>query len=232
MGVRKRLDEIGIGLMSTINEIFENIYLSDQWTHGSGPGSIKELNVPFLEFIGTFIRDNDVTNIVDVGCGDFQLFRQFEFEPAEYLGLDVVNSVVERNRREFGTPDVRFEDMPTDLASLPEADLYILKDILIHLDNVSSLELAASAVSKSKYTIFVNNFSHDVAEYNREICTGEFRAVDVTLAPFNFRAEEHFVFGKIWAYDPRLPKIFAMILQRRVWPGEKLVQLVRGKRPL
>lgn len=218
--------------MARISEKFEEIYSLDEWTHGSGPGSIRKFNVPFLEYITQILREHNVRTIVDVGCGDFQMFTQFDFRPARYLGLDVAGSVVERNQRKFGNFDVRFAIMPTNLSDLPEADLYIIKDVLIHLDNKTSVEIALSAVSKSNYVVFVNNVSNDAMDYNREIGIGDFRPVDVSLAPFDLEVIQHFVYGESWAYDPHLPKILAFLLRRRVWPGRKLVQLVRGKRPL
>lgn len=213
----------------SIGKVFEDIYFHNRWTHGSGPGSIRQLNTPFLSYLANFLSENDVKSLVDVGCGDFQLFEGFSFGPAAYLGLDVTRSVIARNKRAFEDSQIKFAAMPSDVSDLPAADLYIVKDVLIHLDNETSVKLINAVLQKGKAAIFVDNYSADAKSYNRDIVVGEFRPVDVSLAPFNLEVVECFLYGDAWAYDPRLPKFLARVLRKRVWPGRKHVQLVCGR---
>lgn len=211
-----------------ISQKFSKIYKADAWSNGSGPGSFSRLNHELFDFIRKFIARNNVSSMVDIGCGDFQLWRRFDFAECSYTGFDVVDSVVQKNAR-FARSHIKFERMPDNLGDLPFADLYFIKDVLIHLNNDEAARLVAIARARSKFSIFVNNTAAGNSNYNSEIQIGQFRPVDVSLQPFEAPVIESKVYGAAWAPDPRWPEPLARLLRRRVWPGEKHIQVVAGE---
>lgn len=231
MGIWKRVAEGVPEMMSNetkIGDRFLNIYRENEWSNGSGPGSFPQFNEPFLEYLENLISATAISSIVDIGCGDFQLWRGFHFRNCNYLGLDVVEQVVAENQK-FATESIKFRVMPSDLNELPEADLYVIKDVLIHLDNAESQRLIAAARRRSAMVLFVNNVDNVESNYNLDIEIGDFRPVDVSRSPFNLKVEHALVYGKASQYDPRWPSPLARLFRRRVWPGVKHVQLVRGE---
>jgi len=114
---------------------FSNIYASDAWTMGSGPGSLHAVNRPFIDFLTNFIHNNDVHSIVDFGCGDWQYMKSVDLSGVRYLGLDVVDDVLSMVRKRHGRSNISFARTPENLADIPEGDLIIFKDVLIHLGN-------------------------------------------------------------------------------------------------
>ena len=74
--------------------IFEHIYRNDLWHGGSGPGSFPEVNRPYVRFLQSFLLQNQIRSVVDLGCGDWQFSRGIDWGSTRYLGLDVVPHVL------------------------------------------------------------------------------------------------------------------------------------------
>jgi hypothetical protein len=212
------------------HDAFGSIYASDAWSLGSGPGSLPSVNAPFTEFLESFIRYNGVGRLVDFGCGDWQYMSQVDLACSDYLGLDVVDSVLAENARRYKRAQVRFAHTPSDLAELPDGDLILFKDVLVHLPNNYVTAALFQAQRKFRFILAVNGFSADPAAYNSDIQFGGFRPVDLSRAPFLIRCATVLRYGTLRVPDPRLPWLTAVLRRRFVWPGLKHVQLAFGER--
>lgn len=98
----------------------------------SGAGSEGEEGAYKAAYVSDFIRENAVTSVIDWGCGDGQVLALMDMHGADYLGVDVSFTIVERMRKAF--PDHEFvtsipagTDMPNELS--------ISMDVLFHLPN-------------------------------------------------------------------------------------------------
>ncbi|HVV17711.1 MAG TPA: class I SAM-dependent methyltransferase [Polyangia bacterium] len=167
----------------SVSEIFGEIYRNDRWNGGSGPGSLPGVNRPYVRFIQSMLRLNDVRTVVDLGCGDWQFSRGIDWGTTEYLGLDVVPHIVERNRRVYGTPSVSFAVAPPEANQLPSADLLLVKDVFQHLSNRRVQEHVA-VFPKFKYVLVTNCSKKSRHLLNTDIPDGGFRPLDLRLAPF------------------------------------------------
>src|SRR5689334_19166712 len=101
-----------------LRNAFDDIYRHDRWTHGSGPGSLPSSTIEYRAFVERFIKENDVRTVTDLGCGDWQSSRLMDWSGLHYVGFDVVDFIVERNREQFARENVRFE-LLTDISELP-----------------------------------------------------------------------------------------------------------------
>jgi SAM-dependent methyltransferase len=212
-------------------EPFQGIYASDSWALGSGPGSLSTINTPLIELLERFIRDNSVRRIVDFGCGDWQWMSQVDLAGTEYFGFDVVAGVLAKNAAAHKSQNVQFALTPDNLSDLPEGELIVFKDVLIHLPNAYVSELLAYARQKYRFILAINNETDNPSEYNSEIEFGGFRPVDLARPPFSMRCATVLRYGKLRVVDPRVPWIIAKLFRRFVWPGMKCVQLALGDRP-
>ena len=120
--------------------VFSEIYEKNLWggVRGefySGSGSDDVVTRPFAELVRAFIAERGICSVVDLGCGDFRVGRQIVGSALTYVGVDVVDRVVQRNNERFGTGGVSFvkRDITTDL--LPDAELCIVRQVLQHLPN-------------------------------------------------------------------------------------------------
>lgn len=166
---------------------FSTIYETGGWGRDalgrgtSGPGSTLAQGKAFVDFVQKFIDTHEINTIVDVGCGDWVLAQHIDWGDRDYLGIDVVASVIERNQVAHGTDKIHFAQLDGSKDPLPSGDLLICKDVFIHLPN-ANIQHILSESKKFKYCIFVNDTLGDV---NRDIKVGGFHPLDLTQQPFN-----------------------------------------------
>jgi hypothetical protein len=163
-----RRTERRFAAMSTA-EVFETIYKEGQWAYGesgplcSGLGSHDDAIVgPYVEavreFLGSLATPPDV---VDMGCGDFNVGSQLRDACAGYTACDIVPHVIERNRERFADRDVDFRvvDMVED--PLPAGDVVFIRMALQHLSNA---QIAAVVPKLSQYRWAVITEHHPVED--------------------------------------------------------------------
>ena len=166
---------------------FSTIYEQGLWGRDasgrgiSGPGSTLAQGKAFVDYVQSFIDTHEILSIVDIGCGDWVLAQHIDWGDRDYLGVDVVASVIERNQDMHGTDKIRFVQLDGCSEALPAGDLLICKDVLMHLSNANIQHILAQS-KKFKYCIFVND---TVGANNRDMTAGGFRPLDLTRAPFN-----------------------------------------------
>lgn len=119
-------------------EAFRRVYASKAWGNAgefdSGLGSIGNLADEYCRFVVDFIRSHNIKSVADLGCGDFRIGQRIMAESgADYVGVDIVPELIERNRRQFR--GVRFECLNLLTDNLPAADLCLIRQVFQHLSN-------------------------------------------------------------------------------------------------
>jgi hypothetical protein len=176
-------------------KVFENIYKNNGWGgQGSGPGSLPEVTKTYRKFIEKFIEKYKIKTIVDFGCGDWQFSKFINWSDADYLGYDVVESLIKHHSSTFEANNIKFAITPKEWNNLKNADLLLVKDVLQHLDNQSVVRFMNIAQNKYKYML-VANCTKPQDRLNLDIQTGDFRPLDIRKQPFNFNAKRvlHFI---------------------------------------
>ena len=167
---------------------FSDVYQNGSWGRNkfgeatSGPGSSLDQGLPFVRYVQNFLDSHDIQSIVDVGCGDWVLARQIYWGKRKYTGIDVVNSVIKKNKALYGSDTVQFLQLDAGLDSLPAGDLLICKDVLMHLPNSNVFHILNES-KKFKYCIYINDIQ--LGAKNTDIPTFGFRGLDLTKPPFN-----------------------------------------------
>lgn len=167
---------------------------SREWGLTSGPGSNPYDTIEYRAFLEKFIKMNGVRSVVDFGCGDWQFSRFIDFGSAQYLGLDVVEKLIEANTGRFASERVRFQLSPVDPASIPPGDLLIIKDVLQHLPNHQIMELQRVLFGRFRHVLLTNSYQKLSTQRNVEINVGQFRCLDLMSPPFSFRGAYIFEF--------------------------------------
>jgi SAM-dependent methyltransferase len=187
--------------------VFDNIYRRNLWGFGSGHGSLPRVTRGYRGFIEMFIRENRISSVVDVGCGDWQFSRLIDWGDASYLGVDLVPSVIDRNKRTFGTDRVSFATVAAGQTDFPRADLLIVKDVLQHMPTEAVQTFCAKVLPRYRYGLVTNCIipSHAV---NCDIGAGEFRPLDLRLVPYNVRATVAYSFEGPKTFSFRTFKMF------------------------
>ena len=167
-------------------EPFQRIYDEQLWGGGSGHGSRRTTTEPYRQLLQRLLTGNQVSRVVDLGCGDWQFSRLIDWEGIEYLGVDVVPAVIEANRQAYGREKIRFEYADVRTLRPPDADLYILKDVLQHWPDH---DIKAFLSRMAGRPMLVTN-STPTADHIDLDMPGEFRPLDLRRPPFNCAAQE------------------------------------------
>jgi SAM-dependent methyltransferase len=179
-----------VGEQEDAARVFGHIYEQDHWDGGSGVGSAPDATEAYRAVLAQLLPSADITSVVDVGCGDWQLGSLVDWSSVQYLGLDVVPAVIERNQSRFAKPGVRFELLDARLQPPPAADLLLAKDVLQHWSNADAAAFLRTNLRRYRYCLITNDVesTHWDGPVNQDVLLGEWRTMDVELQPFGHTA--------------------------------------------
>jgi len=172
---------------SDAQKIFTRIYARNSWRDAesrSGPGSTAGRTGLLRSRLSELIGELGVRSLLDVPCGDFNWMRLTELPGVEYLGADVVAELVRTNTLLYGGPGRKFVEIDMLRGPLPQADLVLCRDGLVHL-SFSDITSAILAIKKSRATyLLVTTFT--ACSRNIDVPTGDWRPLNLDLSPFHF----------------------------------------------
>ncbi|WP_299526522.1 methyltransferase domain-containing protein [Winogradskyella sp.] len=189
--------------------VMEQIYDQHLWggtefDFYSGDGSHSETFVkPYVEAVLDFFKshENNLT-VCDLGCGDFNIGKQlFQFTKT-YIAIDIVASLIERNKNQFIANHLKLYCLDISKDELPNADCIILRQVLQHLSNAEVFQIVKK-LSKYKYIILTEHIPNGEFIPNKDIISGQgirlkySSGVDVLKAPFNLKVKEERVLNDI-----------------------------------
>jgi hypothetical protein len=107
-----------------------------EYAGSSGEGSNVEFNEStYVPFLKKYIIDNNIKNIVDLGCGDFRCGKIiYDDLDIVYTGYDAYKKVIDHNSKYHSLPKYSFIhlDFFDKKESIINGDLCILKDVIQH----------------------------------------------------------------------------------------------------
>lgn len=119
----------------TAEETFSEIYRRGLWAGGSGTGSDERYSKAYSDFVVQFALERGVRRVVDVGCGDFRVGGRIAQAGFEYIGVDLVQEIIERHQSDFGGGRITFLCLDAITEKPPAADLCLIPQVLQHLSN-------------------------------------------------------------------------------------------------
>tara|TARA_R110000824_G_scaffold121647_4_gene277915 strand:- start:265 stop:927 length:663 start_codon:yes stop_codon:yes gene_type:complete len=178
-----------------MEEIFTNIYEKNIWGNNnneeylgsSGGGSDINYNLDtYIPFLKKFIIDNNIKNIVDLGCGDF-LCGELIYDDLNisYTGYDTYKKVIDYNTSIYSLPKYSFKhlDFATNKEDIIKGDLCILKDVLQHwnLKNIYTFLDYLIENKQFKYILICNCCNQKTD--NTDIKNGKWRPLSCNFLP-------------------------------------------------
>lgn len=177
---------------ANIENTFTRIYKTGEWKAPfgteSGPGSVKQLAKKYFAFLTSFVKRNNIQTILDLGCGDFNLMKHFDFTSVTYTGVDAVKHVIDSNVTRYSASNISFvhADITTHISE-QLYDLVIIKDVLQHLSNDQIIQTVKN-INYAKYILVYNDFGRNTP-HNNSIRAGECRTINLQKPPFSFKTE-------------------------------------------
>ena len=163
----------------------------------SGIGSHHpELVEPYIETVKSFLTSFETPLVVcDLGCGDFNVGKELVEHSRKYVAVDIVEELIERNRKMFKRENLEFHCLDIASDELPAGDCALLRQVLQHLSNLE-VKCVISKLSAFKYVILTEHLPEGDFIPNKEIISGQGirlkkqSGVDLLAPPFNLKIKE------------------------------------------
>ena len=144
-------------------EIFNKIYKEGRWGENkigdsiSGIGSHDDVVIkPYIFKVSKFLLDIKPSIIVDLGCGDFNIGKNFVNKCEKYIACDVSSEILDRNKEVFSSfKNVDFKLLDLSSNNLPKGDICFVRQVLQHLSNsdINSFVSNLNANKPYKYLV-------------------------------------------------------------------------------
>ena len=180
---------------------FSYIYKSKYWQNIkngslSGGGSNEVSTSIIKSELKKFIKENDIKSIVDIPCGDWQWMSKINLDNINYMGCDVVEDLITSNISIYKKNNINFSIKNIIKDNLPNADLLIIRDLLVHLDDIDII-LCLENIKKSNYRyIGITNYpklkNNNKRLFGDSLRLGDkWRAINLSRAPYNLPNPTH-----------------------------------------
>jgi hypothetical protein len=179
--------------------IFERAFEGPAWgsrESRSGDGSELGATETLRYYLPDLCRRLGIRTIFDGPCGDWNWMRHVDLTNIDYVGADLVRSLIVDNQNRFSRPGVRFIVADLTRDPLDRADLILCRDCWVHL---SFRDIAAMLENfrRSGATWLLVSDSPGT-ERNYDKLTGlSWRYLNLCRPPFNFppaveRRKDHY----------------------------------------
>ncbi len=170
----------------TAQQVFESIYQKNAWWNeetSSGEGSEIAQTQQVSRLLPGLLQKYSVKTLLDLPCGDFNWMSRLDLPIDRYIGADIVHDLVRRNQERFASDKVSFRRIDLTRDPLPDADLILCRDCLVHL-SYDMLKLVFENLQRSGI-MYLLTTTYPETRSNRDIVTGGWRKLDLRRPPFN-----------------------------------------------
>jgi hypothetical protein len=179
----RRLAQIG-----NTEDRFTHIFEKNKWKDSescSGAGSSLAATGAIRQALPRLLEELEVATLLDAPCGDYNWFQHIDLGPqVHYIGSDIVKGIVDTNREQFADDTTSFVHADISTDALPDADLWLCRDCLIHLSYVS-IQRTLENFQRSNIRYWLTS-THASVDRNIDIPTGHCRMINLEIEPFSF----------------------------------------------
>ena len=171
-----------------IQNIFTEIYEQNKWGAAetrSGAGSTMRVAWRLVDPIIDIVQGYCIGSVLDMGCGECNWQQKINWEVlrTSYLGTDVVPAIIKQNTKRYADNLMQFELSDATGPYTRQVDLIIFRDVAIHL----TLKQITAALEnfRASGSLYLLASNYKSTTENRDIKVGDWRPINMELAPFN-----------------------------------------------
>ncbi len=170
--------------------IYNNSYWKNQ-TNGSrsGSGSNVSSTKNIILELNKLIKEKNIKSILDIPCGDWNWMQKLNLKNVSYLGGDIVDEIIKENNIKFSSDRIKFESIDIIFDKLPDSDLIIIRDLLVHLKDNEIFDFFKNIKKSNFKYIAITSFDH-ILQNTKGTIDDNWRPLNLTIAPFYLRQPE------------------------------------------
>ncbi len=188
--IKKILSKISSGfrknesgdLKSKFTEIHDkNLFHGVESVSGTG-SDLFQTRIISVE-IPKLLKKYDAKTFIDAPCGDFYWMQHVDFGDIKYIGLDIVEKLVNNNGSKFNSPYRSFmcKDIVND--ELPQGDVIMIRDCWVHLSYEDTMKCVMNLKRSNIKYVLTTSFPN--CKINEDL-TKIWRPLNLQNEPFNF----------------------------------------------
>ena len=163
----------------------------------SGEGShLDELVQPYIQVVKEFLTSfEQPISVCDLGCGDFNVGKELVKYTKNYIGVDIVERLIEYNKEKYTAENLEFQCLDIAEVELPVADCVMIRQVLQHLSN-QEVQNILQKLSAYKYVIVTEHIPEGEFVPNIDIISGQGirlkkrSGLNLLESPFNLKIKE------------------------------------------
>ena len=188
-GPTRSAEEFGVShrhvVPQALKAAFEHLYAAHR-AYGcesiSGPGSSLRQTQEIRRRLPLLLQFLNVKTLLDAGCGDFHWMAKVRLGVERYIGVDLLEDLIQRNIETYAAPGRSFSVSNILEDRLPKADIIICRDCLGHLSNEDILRALTNFVDSGSGYLLTTSFPERLR--NTDIVAGQWRPLNLQAAPF------------------------------------------------
>ena len=172
-------------------DVFTSYFAGNTWggkQSVSGQGSDAEQTRIVVRELGVLVRELAIRTLLDVPCGDFHWMKDVDLGATSYIGADIVADLIEQNQLRYGGDRVRFEKRNLLEDSLPKVDMIFCRDCLVHFSYDDVFRALRNICGSGSTYLLTTSFPG--RRRNQDIVTGQWRPLNLEVAPISLPAPE------------------------------------------
>jgi len=196
-------------------QIFTRLVQNNKWGDQEsvcGAGSALGQTAELRRALPPLLHERQFCSMLDLACGDCNWMRLVPMD-IDYIGADIVESLVAENQRRYGSDRRRFMWLDLLTAKLPRADLVLCRDCLVHFSYRDVFRALENIKRSGSGFLLTTTFIGRTA--NNDILTGHWRPLNLQRAPFNLPAPA-------WLLDEQCPQQQYRDKHLGLWPVAEL----------
>jgi len=173
---------------------------------GSGSHDIKQVK-PYVHQVRQFLQSlPEPADVVDLGCGDFNIGKQLVAACSHYHGCDIVEGLIDYNNQHYAQAHVQFSCLDATQDLLPAGNVLLVRQVLQHLSNEAILAIC-SQFQRFDFVIVTEHLPQGTYNPNIDKPTGPdsrlrfSSGVDITAPPFAVACKDETVICEVQDTD-------------------------------
>jgi len=170
---------------SKFNRIYKSGGFGGENAPLSGIGSTIDNTSIIRNLLPNLIIKYDAKSIIDAPCGDFNWMKEVDLGNIHYIGVDIVDDVINNNLYKHSENNRSFIVCDIVKEILPAASIILSRDCFIHLSNSDIIKTISNFKSSGSRYLLTNTYVD--LTMNNDMVTGRgFRPINLGLHPFNY----------------------------------------------